>query len=182
MPSDWSVTPQDQSSIVITPASPESLGSVNFLWASTNYASATWSTANLALFIPFIVSVPTTIVAGGPYNGATATGNFDVGVYDDQQNKLVSAGSTAQSGTTAWQVVSLTSTTLNPGLYYMALAFSSASSTVFACGSQVNTLAPRAAGFLQQTSALPLPATATFATATSGPNLPLMALSTRTWV
>jgi hypothetical protein len=124
--------------------------------------------------------VPTKIVAAGPYNGATATGNFDVGIYDDQGNRLVSLGSTAQSGTTAWQVNSIGPITLDPGNYYKALVFSSASSTVLTLITGNATMA-RMAGVLQQTSALPLPATATFAVATFG-KTPLFALSTRTWI
>lgn len=182
MPSDWSITPQQQSSIVITPLSPESV-CARFLTPASLFASATWQVANKALYYPFTVSVPTTIVAGGPYNGSTATGNFDVGIYDDQQNAITTLGSTAQSGTTAWQVVAFASpVTLDPGLYYMALAFSSTSSTYFgvSAGGSGNPL--RTAGVLEQASALPLPTTtATFAT-TTVTAIPLFALSTRTWI
>ena len=180
MPADWSVTPQDQASIVITPTSPESLGVGGWIWGATSFGSGAWTTANLALFIPFIISVPTTIVGGGPYNGTTLSGGFDVGVYDEQGNKLVSSGSVSSVGTSAWQVVSLTSTTLNPGTYYMALGFGSGTATVFTVVAGNNS-ALRCSGVLSQTSALPLPAKATFAIA-SGTVQPLVALTTRTWI
>lgn len=180
MPADWSVTPQDQQSIVITPVSPESLGVSTALFTGVSFLSTAWATGNLALYIPFVVSVPTTIVAGAIYNGTSVAGNFDIGVYDDQQNRLVSAGTTAVAGTTAWQSVSLTSTTLDPGVYYTGITCSSTSNNVWAAtaGTASNL---RAAGILSQTSALPLPATATFAVGT-GTLIPLVALSTRTWI
>ena len=180
---DWEATPQDFNSIVITPFSPESLGNWGILSnANGNIASTAWGTANNAMYVPFLVYQTLTIVAGAVYNGATATGNIDVGICDDQNNVLVTLGATAQSGTSAWQSFSLTSTTLRPGTYYMMLSFSSATATVFATG--LTTILKRCVGVLAQASANPLPTTTTSpVVATIGlQDLPLFALSTRSWL
>jgi len=66
----------------------------------------------------------------GVYNGATVSGNFDIGIYDDQQNLIAHSGSTAQAGTTQWQVVAV-SAAFDPGVYYMALAFDNTTATTY---------------------------------------------------
>jgi hypothetical protein len=53
-------------------------------------------------------------------NGATASGNMDVGIYDYAGTRLVSSGSTAQSGTSAFQDFDITDTLLGPGIFYLA--------------------------------------------------------------
>jgi hypothetical protein len=182
MPSDWSITPQDSPSIVITSASAESLGCGSLPWNNTTLGSRTWSTANLALYIPFVVNAPVTIVGGGCFNGTVAAGNIDVGVYDDQQDRLVSLGSTAMSGTSAWQIGTFSSAlALNPGVYYMAFVCSSNTAQFFAVNTS-SAYTPRGVGILTQTSALPLPSPATFAHATTNPNIPLLALTTRSFI
>lgn len=126
-------------------------------------ASATWPTANLAIFIPFTLSAPYTVTQMFLWNGATATGNFDLGIYDHVGTKLVSAGSTAQSGTSVIQVVNVTDTQLGPGLFYMALAMDGTSGTV-ARTAPARTAFCKILGMAQMASAFPLPTTATYAT------------------
>ena len=179
---DWGAPSQDQNSVVITPASPESLGSFTAFPIGVNdFASATWTSANLALYIPFLVYAPITIVAAAWYNGATVTGNCDIGVFDDQQNAIGTLGSTAQSGATGWQPNAV-SWKLNPGTYYMGFSMSSATATVWTSGvSGVQN--GRVAGILSQASAVPLPTTAaTFATLAATISVPLIALSQRAWI
>lgn len=179
MPADWSVTPQDQASIVITPASYDN--SIGWMLGVGQFNTSTaWPTASKAIYIPFTVSVPTTIIGGGTYNGSAVSGNFDVGIYDDQQNQLVHSGSTAQSGTSAWQVVTLTSTTLDPGIYYMALALDNTTGTVLGYTNTFTSM-NRAFGIYQQTSAFVLPNPAVFAVNATG-FIPIVALTTRTWI
>ena len=164
--------------ITITSASPESVGApVNI----GTLASATWPTANKAIFMPFRVfhSQGITVLVLAWMNGATATGNVDMGIYDAAGTKLVSTGSTAQSGTSTIQQVDVTDTLLGPGLYYFALALSSTSGTTIR--SSILLLSHKLLGQAEVTSALPLPATVTFATITSA-YLPLVQLSARTVV
>lgn len=123
-------------------------------------SGSAWPSANLAIFIPFRVAAPYTVQQIYWQNMATINGNIDVGIYDSEGNKIVSSGSTAQSGATALQSISITPTTLRRGQYYLAMAFDNATATVRA-GSSAATLY-RAIGVLSMVSAFPLPSTATF--------------------
>ena len=99
------------------------------------------------------------------FNGSTASGNIDVGIYDLGGAKLVSIGSTAQAGTSAYQVFDITDTTLYPGQYYMAVAMDGTTGTLvrWSPGAQEC----RNLAMQQMASAFPLPATATFASVAS---------------
>lgn len=177
MGADWSVPAQDQPSAAITPFSAESLGSMAWFLGTNSSASTVWPSGNFAIYIPFIISVPTLISGGAIANGATASGNVDMGIYDDQGNRLISKGSTAQAGTSGWQLMAFGSITLNPGNYYMAMTCSNGVATV----QQVNVVAAedtRCLGVLGQASALPLPATATFAPNATMAAIPLFGLFT----
>jgi hypothetical protein len=83
-------------------------------------ASAAWPTQYLAIYIPVRVKRRVVVRKLGIANGATASGNLDLGLYDAIGTRLVSAGSTAQSGTTTEQVIDITDTIIGPGLYYLA--------------------------------------------------------------
>lgn len=168
--------------VTITPFSLESAGA-NFGSYSNNnmglmYSTSTaWSTANLAVFIPFAVSRRVTIQQVFCLNGATVSGNIDIGIYTLNGTKIVSAGSTAQTGTAAIQALSITPTQLSAGAYYMAMSMDNTTGTIYK-NVIYNTLGNRAAGMAQMASAFPLPASATFSAATTG-NIPVFALTTR---
>lgn len=121
-------------SIAIHPWGHESGGALGRFSGSS--ASATWPTSNLAISYPFQIARPFTAVAMFLYNGAAVSGNFDIGIYDDGAgtttlNKIVSMGSTAQSGTNDFQFANITDTTLSPGRYYAVLCFDNTTATVF---------------------------------------------------
>lgn len=149
---------------VITPFALESLGIA--LGAQNNglvtAASAAYPSANLALFLPFLLGSPTTVTKLCVVNGGTASGNVDVGIYDAVGTRIASAGSTAQAGTNALQAFDITDVVLGAGLYYLAVAKDDTTGTIL----RVNPVAEilRAFGCFQMASAFPLPATATFAT------------------
>lgn len=168
--------------VTISPFSMESLGpylAAGQTGANVNgTTSQVWPSANLALFIPFYVSRRTTITQIFCLNGATVAGNLDVGIYTQDGTRIVSSGSTAQAGANAIQALSITATQLSAGVYYMAMSMSSATATIFRT-TLFNNTATRSIGVAQMASALPLPATATFASATFG-TIPLFALTTRT--
>lgn len=136
-------------------------------------ASGAWPAANLAIYIPFVLSRPTVVRRIGWFNGATASGNVDAGIYDYAKARVVSTGSTAQAGVSAVQSVDIADTALAPGQYWMGLALSSATGTVFRTAG--TNMLWWAFGLQQQASALPLPATATFAIPANA-FLPLMFL------
>jgi hypothetical protein len=95
-------------------------------------------------------------------NGTVVTGNIDVGIYDASGNRLVSAGSTVQAGTSAIQIFDITDTLLKPGLHYMAIALSNNTGTL-AGWSVGNAVDGRPFGLAQMASAFALPNPATLA-------------------
>lgn len=158
--SDWPLV-ISRSSLVITPFSPESIGTILASWALNPYsASGAWPTANLAIFIPFVLTRPTTIYQLGWFNGSAVSGNIDVGIYDAAFNRLTSTGSTAQAGTTAPQSVDITDIIIGPGLFWMAAVMDNTTGTLQRTTIGVAALC-RATGMCEQATAFPLPATAT---------------------
>lgn len=170
---------QDYSRVVINSHSMESVGVEAINATGVGVASAVWPSANQAIYVPFVVGFPITAVKMFTSNGASAAGNTDIGIYDRTQNRLVSMGPTAQSGTSAIQSFDITDTLLLPGVYYMALSSSSTSATFLRSSIAVATL--RAMGVLSQASAGTLPSPATLAAASSS-YLPLFGLTARTVV
>lgn len=141
--------------------------------------SAVWPTANKAFYYPFLVTeAPWTVRRIGVRNGTAVSGNLDVGVYDSEGNRLVSSGSTAQAGTSATQWLDVTDTTLLPGLYYLALALDNVTGTFVRLAS-LTADQLRSMGVFVQTSAFPLPASATFAVADAA-YVPVFFASSRT--
>lgn len=134
----------------------------------TGPATTPWPTANKAIFYPFHVNRPFLVKKLFCYNGTTAAGNLDVGIYDRFGNRMVSSGSTAQAGTSVLQVFDVTDTWLQPGDYYFALAMDGTTGTIFR-NAMTSTSLSKTAGMLEMASAFPLPATATFATTTELP-------------
>ena len=165
----------------IHPFSLESMG-LDFSAIGTQMddaVSAVWPAANRALFFPFVLPSAITATLMFVYNGATASGNIDVGIYDANQVLRVSSGSTAQAGTTALQTFNITDTVLVPGLYYLAIAKDDITGTTFrvAPGARSQALS----GGNQQASAFALPSTATMVQSATS-YVPLFGLSVKTVV
>lgn len=176
--SDW-IQSQDFNRVTIGVDSPESLG-LDLANAALSPASAAWPAANRCIFVPFVVYTPLIAVKMGIRNGSTASGNFDIGIVDDQQSRLVSAGSTAQAGTTAVQSIDITDTALVPGVYYMALCMDGTTGTTFAWATPLGEA--RASGVLSQSvGAVAIPNPVAFAAAQDA-YIPSMFLTTRTLV
>lgn len=135
-------------------------------------SSGAFDTAGRAAYYPILV--PTTCIIRRLWwaNGSTvsATYNVDVGVYADSGYapgvRLVSTGSTAQGTASQIQFVDVTDVTLPPGRYWLAIVCSSTSASFFRAVLSSNAF--NAAMRLDETSALPLPATATATEAASG--------------
>jgi hypothetical protein len=126
--------------------------------------SATWEAANRAVYYPLLVPTVTIVRRFWWANGATTTGGATVeaGVYADggykPGGKIVS-GSATQGTASQVQFVDVTDTTLAPGLYWLALSASSATNTTI-FRTTLRTEWDAALRF-EQSSANPLPATAT---------------------
>lgn len=130
-------------------------------------AAVAWPAANLAIYLPVVVHTPVTVVKMG-LQPVTPSGNCDVGIYGLDGNRRLSSGSTASSAPSGTQEFDVTDTTLSPGCYYLAVAFDNTTAVLAGSATAVSLPDAQSCGVLSQSSAFPLPATATFATATSG--------------
>lgn len=139
--------------------------------STTGGVSTAWPSANLAIFIPIRVSEPVTVYKIAVGAGATAAGNFDVGLYDSAGNRLVSSGATAK-GASVEHILDVTDTRIGPGLYYLAMSADGTNNYILNTPSGTSPVPlqkTRAHGILAMASAYVLPATATFAAATLAP-------------
>lgn len=130
-------------------------GLYNGLAVAPNPVTTLWPGANLAIYMPMRLPVSYAMVRAYVVNGGAVSGNFDIGIYNQDFTKVISSGSTAQAGVNATQYVTL-STTLAAGSYYLCLAFDNGTAQVFAAGGMpANT--SRLMGILQQAAAFVLP-------------------------
>lgn len=130
-------------------------------------AAGVWPAANRAHYIPLLLETTVT-VAQMAFNVSVQSGNYDVGIYDERGNRLVSKGSTAVPAA-GLAAVDITDTTLTPGVYYMAMNVDNTTASIFRwtppgsllqmCGMQV-----------QAVGAVTLPNPATFANPALGTN------------
>lgn len=140
-------------------------------------SSATYPTGSVAIYVPIQISERLLAKKLFAFNGAAVSGNIDVGVYDGLGRRIVSAGSTAQTGTNVLQEFDITDTWLGPGLHYLGIALDNTTGTLFSSAPTADNL--RALGVFQEASAFALPATATFATMAQA-YIPVFGLTTRT--
>lgn len=156
-------------------------------WAATSIqpapaSSAVTTVANEARYFPLRLSAPFLIVKFWWINGTAVAGNIDAGIYSASGTLLTSIGSTAQATTSAVQSVTLgTPYLLMPDFYYLAWCASSTSATMFMQLSTNGVTDARRVGMYTQTSAFPLPATATFAAASTS-RIAVVGISNRTTV
>lgn len=130
--------------------------------AHTLTTNTNWESAGLAILMPVIVPRRVVVTKLGWFNGTAVSGNVDAGIYtggggnDDITRRIVSTGTTAQSGTSAWQVVDITDTAIGPGVYYFAIGHSGTGRIAYVNASGVrNTLL----GMRSRSSSIELPAT-----------------------
>jgi hypothetical protein len=161
---------------ILSPATPDSVGAI---LSGMGFGSAlgTYPSANAAFYMPVSVHGKITVVKMFIENGATASGTVDVGIYDAGGARLVSSGSTAQTGTAAIQEFDITDTTLSPGLYYLAIAMDNTTGTLLRWST--SSALTKCMGIVGQASAFPLPSSATFAAVPSS-NFPSVFASLRT--
>lgn len=137
--------------------------------------SAAWPLANLALYIPIFINEPCTIYEVGVGAGATAGGNFDLGLYQMDGTKLQSTGTQGRTAS-AWNRVNWTDLDVFPGWYYVAM---SADGTNNYAGNIPVAGLCQAIGIVEQTSAFVLPSPATISTGTTRAFIPHIGLAVR---
>lgn len=100
-----------------------SLDLIGTSYAYSAPASTAYPLANLAIYIPIAVSEAVTAYEGWVVAGATAGGNFDIGIYSAAGSRLSSSGATARTVSTVNNTTTMTDYVLLPGVrYYMAFA------------------------------------------------------------
>jgi hypothetical protein len=146
-------------------------------------ASTAWPAINRAYFVPFRVVTPLVVremfFQAGTTPGTTA---YDLGIYDDAFNRIVSLGATSAVSTTDAVLPAgggdVADTSLSPGRYYMAM--SSAATTLTVRASVNANQFMRALGLQMMESAHPLPATATPISVGTSAFMPTIGLATVT--
>lgn len=115
------------------------------------YASQAWVGANTAVATPVYIPDHRTVKQLYIFNGATVSGNFDIGLYGAIPQSVVAAaedypapihpgslltssGATAQAGTSQWQEVNVADVEVGPGWYFLAAAFNNTTATVMRLG------------------------------------------------
>jgi hypothetical protein len=165
--------------VLIGPHSPLAMGVEYAALATAAPASVAQATANLARAYPFVLTEPTLIRKLWWYNGSTASGNIDCGVYTEGGGRLFSTGATAQGTISVIQEVDITDFLLGRGRYYLAISCSSATATLFS--NVLSVQLSKMLGWKQMATAHPLPTTFTDA-AFSAAIQPIFGLSGRTLV
>lgn len=154
------------------------------LWFSrtSSAGSAAYPAANRALFAPVYVHNPITVSKIVAHNGAAVSGNIDVGIYIPNEDdpitatRLVSSGTTAQTGTSVRQVFDITDTSLGRGTYYLAVAMDNTTGALlFATNGNAFTCA--ITGCMAAETSFVLPATVTLIT-TPSYHIPFLSMQT----
>lgn len=174
-----SVTPFNETIVTtVDPMHSQWMGLFNMSGAGGNLA--TWPTANLAIFVPIHIWRTLTL-RSFVFQRGVASGNCDAGIYRTNFTRIISTGSVAAAGVT--QVVDVEDTVLERGQYFLALSYDNTTATTRRI-TLTNTWSGRMIGMLEQSTAFPLPSTASPAPITAaGTNLryPYIGFSTNTY-
>ena len=141
------------------------LGCVGLTTGNYGVTSTAWTLANVAIFQPTYLETDAWCRQLYVGNGATVSGNIDVGLYTMDGVKITSAGSTAQAGTSALQIFNVADIYLAAGWYYLAVALDNTTGTVL-CTTTWTAAFGQLVGMAEMTAAFALPAQATLASYT----------------
>jgi hypothetical protein len=146
--------------------------------------SNAYESAARAVYMPIILPTPCVVRRVWWSNGATTSGGatIEVGIYADSGSyspgAKIASGSATQGTASQVQFVDVTDVALPPGLFWIAIVSSSATSTTLFRAQTIGGLASGdALARFEEESASPLPATATPVEATVG-NIYLCGFST----
>jgi hypothetical protein len=163
MPEQWEPS-RKPALVTISPWCRQSIGVALYACGQGAPASQNYVTANLAVYIPFWVPVPLLVTKMGWGNGSAVAGNICAGIYTPAGARLVTTGSTAQSGTATLQVVDVADTFLARGTYYLGMNSDTSGATQKVIAVLPAAGIPQSLGLLQQAvGAVALPDPATFA-------------------
>jgi hypothetical protein len=145
------------------------------------FAAAVWGTANLARYLPFTLNDYYTVRAAWFAAGTCAAKTAYMGIYTVDGRAVWLSG----AFTTASDQPNIITTgglpiILPPGSYYLALSFTSTTTTSVFLRGVTRAGQARLLGMMQQATAAPLPATATFAVVADAVGIPLMGISSIT--
>lgn len=136
--------------------------------------STGWPANNAARYQPVYFPADCTLYSLS-FLGGNTTGNYDLGLYDSDYNRLASKGSTAMAASV--QTLTLPEIRVRAGrVYYAALAFSAAASFLRFGPTQIAFTGMIQA---QEASALPLPSTMTPVAGTTTAVMPAFAFGVR---
>lgn len=174
----WPEPSVDIVPVMVSPFSGVGAGFGAAALASPTPTSQAIGAANATVAFPIYLPDTATFVKAWVVNGATVSGNLDIGLYDETWSLITSTGSFAQAGASIMQEQDITDVTVGPGLYYLAMALSSATATFQLANS--NVLIAVTSGSNYMLTAFPLPAV--FAPAAFLNGLALFGLSQRSLV
>lgn len=169
----YNVVVPPRPTVTITPFSIESIG-----LSMGSPASGAYPASNRAIYIPFRIEIDITVAKLFCLNGATASGNIDMGIYRGNGERVITTDSIAQVGTNVIQEFGIADTKLAPGSYYLAVAMDNTTGTLFRVQTG-NLQQLRPTGVAQQAAAFALPSSFTLAAIASN-YLPIIGLTTRT--
>jgi len=132
-------------------------------WSGGSAGSQAWPAANIAIGYGFVIPEPVIVYDAWYAAGATAGGNFDIGIFDTAGNLIVNTGSTARV-VSAHTNVALTDTTLAVGHYYACMTADGTNN--YAGWALAAAGLNEAHGMIEFTDAPPFASTATFAATT----------------
>lgn len=134
------------------------------------FATAVWQATNTAIYVPVQIDVAVTVVKMA-FRVGVQSGNYDIGIYDEHGNRIVSLGSTAVP-VAGIATADIADTALMPGVYFLALCIDNVTASIFRATPPA--VVKQGCGVQQQAvGAVTLPASATFANP-SGTYLPLI--------
>lgn len=103
---------------IITTADPE-FGLAPIMSVGGATVSGAWPSANDPCAVPFTINDAMVVTHLGWRNGSGAGSNHDIGIYDENWKRLVSAGSSASGSSSLWQFINVTDTAIPAGRYYL---------------------------------------------------------------
>lgn len=120
------------------------------LGGTAGYNSTVFPATNRALYYPLQIPVGFTVARFMASNGAAVAGTFDIGLFSQSGAKLISTGSTTQTGTSTIQFVDVTNQSFPPGFYYLGMVVSNTASARYNGGALNDQYEARSMGMLQE--------------------------------